>query len=212
MFRLAFQKFISSQLAKPSGLFGRFFTARMLERVNVQMNTQTLLHIAPSEGDRILEIGFGSGQLLDRILKNHSSATVAGIDISPEMVNVVSKRLRKHIKLGRAEITYGEIENIPFAPAHFTKLCSVNTLYFWSNPGLALAECRRVLKTGGKIILCFNAKKDMLNWPGHQHGFRLYEVAEVADLLMNAGFGDITLSSDQQPGQGLFHCMSATAT
>ncbi|WP_157288472.1 class I SAM-dependent methyltransferase [Uliginosibacterium gangwonense] len=175
------------------------------------MNAQSLLHIAPTEGDHILEIGFGSGQLLDRILKSHNSATVAGIDISPEMVAVVSKRLRHHIKIGRAEIKEGGIESIPFAPGYFTKLCSVNTLYFWSNPVRALAECHRVLQTGGKIILCFNAKKDMLSWPGHKHGFRLYEVAEVADLLMNSGFGDITLSSDQQQGQGLFHCISATA-
>jgi len=211
MLQSAFQKFISRQLAKPSGLFGRLFTARMLEKGNAQMNAQSLVHISPAQGDRILEIGFGSGLLLDKILKNNNAATVAGIDISPEMVKAVSKRLRRHIKLGRAEIRYGEIENIPFTQGHFTKLCSVNTLYFWNNPSLALAECRRVLQTGGKIILCFNAKKDMLNWPGHQHGFRLYEVAEVADLLMNAGFGEITLSSDQQPGQGLFHCMSAIA-
>jgi len=59
-----FQSFFSRQLAKPSGLFGRLFTARWLEKTNVGMNALTLDSLALGENDRLLEVGFGSGYLL----------------------------------------------------------------------------------------------------------------------------------------------------
>ena len=207
-----FQAFFSRQLAKPSGLFGRLFTARWLEKANVGMNSLTLDSLALESDDRLLEIGFGSGYLLEKVLSHRLCDFAAGADISPEMVEHASRRLRAHIKTGRARIRHGGIEAIPFADGEFSKLCSVNTLYFWRDPQQALAECRRVLKSGGRLALCFNAKSEMAKWPGHVHGFTLYELEEVEAMLAGAGFGEITTASGDDPKQGLFLCVSAVNT
>lgn len=204
-----FQAFISSQLARPSGLFGRLFTARWLEKANVGMNALTLESLALKPGDRLLELGFGSGYLLEQVLRNRLCDFAAGVDLSPEMVERVGRRLRAAIKAGKAQIRCGDIESIPFADGEFSALCTVNTLYFWKDPHRALAECRRVLKAGGRLALCFNAKSDMLKWPGHSHGFTLYELAEVEAMLAAAGFSSIATASGNDPKQGLFHCVSA---
>ena len=206
-----FQAFFSRQLAKPSGLFGRLFTARWLDKANAGMNALTLDSLMLAPVDRLLELGFGSGYLLEKVLKNRLCDFAAGADISPEMVGHVGARLRVYIEAGDALIRHGDIEAIPFADGEFTKLCSVNTLYFWRDPQRALAECRRVLAAGGRIALCFNAKSEMLKWPGHVHGFALYELAEVEALLAAAGFSRIKTASGDAPGQGLYHCVAGIA-
>lgn len=171
------------------------------------MNELTLAQLSLGPQDRTLEVGFGSGDLMERILTTEPGAYVAGVDLSIEMVNVVRRRLRRHIADGRAVACAGDIEALPFGDGEFTKLCSVNTLYFWRNPSLALAECRRVLKRDGLIALCFNAKEDLARWPGHKHGFRLYELSEVEELLKDAGFTSIEVATAKDSKQGTFHCV-----
>ena len=207
-----FQAFFSRQLAKPSGLFGRLFTARWLDKANAGMNSLTLESLALGPADRLLEVGFGSGYLLEKVLENRLCDFAAGADISPEMVSHVGARLNAYIDAEKAQIRLGDIEAIPFADGEFTRLCSVNTLYFWKDSRRALAECRRVLAADGRIALCFNAKSEMTKWPGHVHGFTLYEPEEVVAMLATAGFSQMATASGDDPTQGLFHCVSAVST
>jgi ubiquinone/menaquinone biosynthesis C-methylase UbiE len=172
----------------------------------------TLERLAVKPGDRILEVGFGGGDLLEKVLSSQPGAYVAGVDLSDDMVSVVSRRLRRYIRAGRAEVRSGDIEALPFGDGEFTKLCSVNTLYFWRHPAVALAECRRVLRPDGRILLCFNAKEDLALWPGHKYGFRLYDLAEVEKLLKVAGFTSIEATSANDSAQGMFYCIGGVKT
>lgn len=175
------------------------------------MNQLAFEGLDVTTGDRILEVGFGGGDLLERILRLEQAAFVAGIDHSADMVELAGKRLRFHIREHKLEVRCGDIEALPYGHAEFTKLCSVNTIYFWRDPVAALSECRRVLKPQGRLVLCFNSKQDMQAWPIHQHGFKLFELAEVESLLRSAGFSNIEVTSAREPRQGLFHCVSGTA-
>lgn len=172
------------------------------------MNRRTLEQLAVEAEDRILEVGFGSGDLLEKILSGQPCEFVAGIDLSDEMVRLAGRRLRRYILAGRAQVRGGDIEALPFGDGEFTKLCSVNTLYFWRNPSVALAECRRVLRPHGRIVLCFNAKEELALWPGHKYGFRLYDLAEVECLLKDAGFTAIEVTSARDSEQGMFYCVA----
>ena len=171
------------------------------------MNKLTLLQLAVGPEDRILEVGFGGGDLLEKLLSVEPCEYVAGVDLSDDMVSLVGRRLRRYILAGRAEVRGGDIEALPFGDGEFTKLCSVNTLYFWRNPSVALSECRRVLRRDGRIVLCFNAKEELALWPGHKYGFRLYDHAEVESLLKIAGFTDIEVTSARDSEQGVFYCV-----
>lgn len=204
-----FQKLIARQLAHPKGWFGRFYIARWLNKANLAMNEFTLQKLSTSSKDRILEIGFGGGDLLEKILSTKSTEYVAGVDLSIDMVNLVGHRLRHYIQSGRAEVRRGDIESLPFADGEFTKVCSVNTLYFWRNPSVALAECHRVLRRDGEILLCFNSREDLEAWPCHEYGFRLYDLVEAEDLLKTSGFTTIKVASAHDSKQGLFYCVSA---
>ena len=199
------------QLARPSGWFGRWFMARWLENANTVMNDLTIERLDLNAGDRLLEVGFGSGYLLERVLAGGSCAFAAGVELSEEMVRLGRRRFRRFIEAGRADILSGEIEHLPFGDAEFTKLCSVNTLYFWRDPAAALAECRRVLNPGGRIALCFNAKAELKAFLGDVSGFTLYELSEVQGMLAGAGFRKIEVALGEEPKQGLFYCVTGLA-
>ena len=208
---MSFEKYFAHQLTRPSGLFGRWFMARWLDRANAAMNALTLEQLALASGDRLLEIGFGGGALLARVLREQRCAFAAGIDISPEMVDRAQRRFRQPIAAGRASIESGSVDAMPYADGEFSCLCSVNTLYFWPDPLRALAECRRVLVPGGRLALCFNDKSEMQRWPGHVHGFTLHAVGEVEAMLAATGYSAVGTSSADDRRQGRFHCVSAVA-
>lgn len=186
--------------------------ARWLEKANPVMNGLTIERLVLSADDRLLEVGFGSGYLLERVLTSGSCAFAAGVELSGEMMRLGRRRFRRFIEAGRADIRPGEIESLPFGDAEFTKLCSVNTLYFWRDPACALAECRRVLKPGGRIALCFNAKADLTAFLGDASGFTMYELPEVEGMLAKAGFDHIEVTLGQDPKQGLFYCVTGVVT
>jgi arsenite methyltransferase len=205
-----FQKLIARQLAKPSGLVGRF-TARWLNKANARMNKLTLEQLNVTAEDRILEVGFGGGQLLELILQSGPPAFLAGSDLSSDMVQFTSRRLRSDLRSGRLELRCGDIDALPYANARFTKLCTVNTIYFWRNPATALAECRRVLEAGGQILICFNSRESLEASPIHKHGFRLYDVTEVETLLRQSRFENIEAIDGHDADQGQFYCVRAVA-
>ncbi|HEV2146343.1 MAG TPA: class I SAM-dependent methyltransferase [Longimicrobiaceae bacterium] len=200
------QAFLARQLARPTGLFGRWIMAPLLNRGNRAMNRLTLEQLALTPDDRVLEIGFGGGDLLHQILALPGSFA-AGLDLSAEMVARAQRRFRSAVRARRLHLQQGTIEALPFPAATFTHVCSVNTLCFWPDVARALAECRRVLQSDGALMLCFTARADLERWPGHRHGFRLYDIAELEEHLRAAGFRNIEVTQGANPQQGRFYCV-----
>jgi len=118
---------------------------------------------------------------------------ITGVDFSPEMVRLCEKRFEAHIRAGRLELRCADVFQLPYAEGEFTKTCSVNTIYFWSDPMAAMAELRRVLCPGGKLVICFNPRATASKMPFTRHGFLLYEGPEVRQLLEEAGFREVML-------------------
>ena len=207
---MSLHAFIARQLALPSGLFGRWVMAPLLNRSNRTMNALALRQLAPAPADRVLEVGFGGGALLGDVLAG-PCAFAAGVDLSPEMVARAARRFRAEVAAGRAELKVGSIDSIPFPAEAFSAVCSVNTLYFWPDVDGALAECRRVLAPGGRLVLCFTDRAALESWPGHRHGFRLYDLADVERHLRGAGFEVADVAEGVNPGEGRFFCVRALA-
>ena len=204
-----FDRFFAHQLARPSGLFGRYILSWWLRNHTRAVNAWALEQFRLGPGDRLLDVGFGSGKLLSEVLCQEGRAKAAGLDLSEEMVRLARWRMRTFIQEGRLEIRQGSIDAMPFEDARFSRLISVNTLYFWPSPASALAECRRVLEDQGELLLCFDAKEELERWSGHRFGFTLYEPPEVETLLREAGFVLLAVSSRSFPGYGTAHCVFA---
>ncbi len=202
-------EFIAKQLRKPSGWFGRQIMTRLLNRFNEPINTQTLDLLAVQPTDRVLEVGFGGGDLLGRIADRAADGFVAGVDFAPEMVERCARRYRALVEQGRVAFRCADAEALPYPDGHFTKACTVNTLYFWDDPASVLGEFRRVLVEDGLLVVGFSPKKEIENRPFAAHGFTLYEEEAVRQLMRAAGFGAVYITPGQA-GKHTFFCAVGT--
>ena len=101
-------------------------------------------------GRRILDAGCGSGPLLAAL--RDRGAVVAGIDKSAGMVELARRRLGDDADLRVAELG----SPLPFADGTFDDVTASLVLHYLEDWGPALAELRRVLKPGGRLLVSVN--------------------------------------------------------
>ena len=202
-------EFIADQLRSPSGPFGRIVLSRFFKRSSAALNGLTLASLALEPEDRVLEVGFGSGDLMARVVPVVSEGFVAGVDFSPDMVDVCAKRFAPLLTEGRVELRCGDADALPYEDDRFTKACAVNTIYFWPDAAVPLSELHRVLAAGGRVALGFGTPAALRRLPFVKYGFTLYEPEHVRTLMEDAGFGDIAVSSGSGRA-GEFVCLVGT--
>jgi arsenite methyltransferase len=182
--------------------------APILNRTGRAMNRLALEQLDVGAGERVLEVGFGGGELLASLLQTDAQELV-GIDISDEMVALARRRFRREVARGRLRLLIGSAEALPRREGGFDKVCSVNTLYFWERPAAALAELARVTRPGGRLVLAFQTPESVRSWPGHQYGFHAYGADEIAALMEAAGFHPPATMSGSDRQVGDFQCLTS---
>ena len=180
----------------------------MLDRAGRTMSLHALDRLGIARGDRVLEVGFGGGFLLGRLLESEAQEVV-GMDLSDAMVGRARRRCRRELEAGRLRLLTGSAEALPRREGGFDKVCSVNTIYFWSRPAAVLSELARVTRQGGKLALAFQLPESVRSWPGHVHGFHAYGAEEVARLMEDAGFQAPEITSGNDPKVGDFACLTS---
>lgn len=204
--------FLAKQLGYPSGIFGRLLM-KLLNKGNANMNDFTFQQLELQPGDAVLEIGFGGGYLLEKIIDSQIPSPIAGIDPQMDVVKMGNKKFSQAISEGTLELQQASGENLPYEDNTFTKICTVNTLYFWSNPQAVLKESHRLLQPQGKLIVCYNSPEFLEQAKLTHYGFTAYQPAELESLLVNAGFVDVaTATADGGMGNGVFYCTCAIAS
>lgn len=109
---------------------------------------ETIARLPLSPPDRLLDIGCGTGILLDRIAAIHPAAQLVGMDPVPEMLAAAHRRLSPAI-----ELYDGWAEQLPFADAQFDLVVSCNMFHYIGRPLDALQEIRRVLRPRGRLVI-----------------------------------------------------------
>jgi ubiquinone/menaquinone biosynthesis C-methylase UbiE len=97
------------------------------------------------EGARVLEVGCGTGLILDRLTQRASSA--CGVDLSPGMLRAARAR--------GLDVVLGSATQLPFADASFDLVCSFKVLAHVPDIRAALTEVARVTRPGGNMVLEF---------------------------------------------------------
>ena len=131
---------------------------------------------------RGLEIGVGSGRFAAPL------GVAVGVDPAPEMLAYARAR--------GVEGVEGVAEALPFAAGSFAFALVVTTICFVDSPAQMLAEARRVLKPGGRLIVGFIDRASSLgqDYLAHQaenvfyRAATFYSAAEVEGLLLARGF------------------------
>ena len=197
--------FLAKQLGYPSGIFGRLLM-KLLNKGNADMNDFTFQQLDLQSRDVVLEIGFGGGYLLAKMIDSQIPERIVGIDPQLDVIKIGKKKFKTAISQGDIELQQASGESLPYGENTFTKICTVNTLYFWSDPQRFLEECDRVLQPQGKLIICYNSPEFLEQSKLTQHGFTAYQPEDLESLMGNAGFVDVsTVTADGGTGNGIFY-------
>jgi ubiquinone/menaquinone biosynthesis C-methylase UbiE len=112
-------------------------------------------------GERVLEVGFGTGHSL--IALAHavgSTGQVIGIDLAEGMIAVAREQLRQENAANGVMLNRGTALHLPYAAASFGAAFSSFMLDLIDTPDIpcVLGEVRRVLKAGGRAGLVSMSK------------------------------------------------------
>ena len=99
-------------------------------------------------GDRVLDAGCGSGTVAEILIE--FQVFVHGIDLSPSMINRANSR-----NLTGCLFEKGDCLNLQYPDGFFDIYLGNLIINNVKNPELLLREAKRILKTGGKLLISY---------------------------------------------------------
>lgn len=149
----------------------------------------TLEDVQPAPGMRLLDVGCGSGVLLERLRARCPGAQLHGLDLSSGMLERARQRLGDDVELAE-----GRAAELPWPDNSFDGVISSSMFHYLRNPVAALREWRRVVRPGGCVRVvdwCRDywtvaALDQWLRRVEDAH-FRAWRSRELAAMLREAG-------------------------
>jgi ubiquinone/menaquinone biosynthesis C-methylase UbiE len=109
---------------------------------------EALAERLPSRG-RILEVGCGTGGLL--VAAARMGRTIEGVDLASRWLVIARRRLKDHGL--NVSLLAAEAERLPYPSQTFDAVVADSVLEHLDDPARAVAEWRRVLRPGGRLIV-----------------------------------------------------------
>lgn len=138
----------------------------------------------------LLDVGCGNGRFLSMVL-NKFDVKVSGIDISSGMIEKGKEFLD-----GRADLKVGDSEHLPWNDRSFDVVTCSASFHHYPAPELFLKQVKRVLRTGGILMIAdpftsdelFRFLANIVIKFSKSGDVRIYSQKEMKDLLENCGF------------------------
>ncbi len=139
--------------------------------------------------DELLDIGCGPGGFLAAEARHVRRAV--GIDASPLMLRVASRRLADRIARGSVELVQGNAAALPFGDAEFSAAVAI---YAPASP----TEVFRVLRPGGRFVLADpEPARKPADASAPSWGRQLWGEADYRRMLEGAGFTALAIHFDR---------------
>ena len=120
---------------------------QMMGRWSRRLAPLFLEHAGVADGERLLEVGCGTGSLTFTLARTAAFAELTAIDYSD--VYVAAARARNQD--ARVRIERGDAVALPFPDGSFDRALSLLVMHFVSDPAKGVAEMRRVTRPGGVV-------------------------------------------------------------
>jgi ubiquinone/menaquinone biosynthesis C-methylase UbiE len=192
---------LEDNFKKPTGLSGRL-VGHLMTVQHRTLTEWTIEQMAILADDDILDLGCGSGMALGLMAAQASLGNLTGLDYSPVMVDLASKRNADVIRSGRMRVQQGDAMGLPYADGSFDHVTAIETFYFWPDAQRGLAEAWRVLRPGGQMVITLEMSREQSGRPSFvqrvfgrrftersaREGLRIVSGADLTGMLTEAGF------------------------
>jgi SAM-dependent methyltransferase len=156
-------------------------------------------------GDRVLDIGCGTGQSTREAAH---AAGVLGVDLSPSGIDY-ARRLSE----GLPNVTFeqADAQTHHFPPEHFDVCISRFGTMFFADPVAAFTNIGRALRPGARLVLLVWQERGRNEWSTAVHraftdgpapptsAFSLGDPAVAEGVLTAAGFADVVFTDVHEP-------------
>jgi SAM-dependent methyltransferase len=170
-----------------SGLFGLVAGVAMaVKRGRMARAVADLAGVGP--GDRVVDVGCGPGSFLREAARRGAEAT--GIEPAPQMRRLAGRLTPARLR-GSITVLDGTAERIPLEDGAATVAWAVNSVHHWTDVDAGLAELRRVLVPGGRLLMT-----ERLARPGgwfQHHAVSPQRAEELASRATAAGFAEVAV-------------------
>lgn len=135
--------------------------------------------------DHHLDIGTGTGRIIE-LMAPHCARGL-GVDLNPEMLAIARDRISRS-DLRKAQVRLADLFELPAADGSFDLVTIHQVLHYLEEPGRAVAEAARVLKTGGLLLIADFAPHAIEALRSeHQHRRLGFDTREVQGWFDAAG-------------------------
>jgi len=151
------------------------------------------------DGDRVLDVGTGTGALASALEATVTSGEIVGIDPSEGFLSYA----KKNAKSGRVRFEVGDAQALKFKDASFDQTMALLVMNFIPDHNKAIGEMRRVTRPGGIVSACvwdYNAGMEMLRFfwdevvsldpamaPKDERHMKLSREGQLSELWKKAG-------------------------
>src|SRR5215470_4114125 len=155
------------------------------------------------DGDRVLDVGTGTGALASALEAATTSSEIVGIDPSAGFINYA----KKNVKSGRASFEVGDAQALRFADESFDQTMALLVMNFVPDHNKAIVEMRRVTRPQGVVSACvwdYNAGMEMLRFfwdevvalepvmaPKDERNMKLSREGQLGELWKKAGLVNV---------------------
>lgn len=153
------------------------------------IHLRMLDHVQLPPEAHVLDLGCGTGKLLNRLAQHDATLTGVGLDFAAEMIH---QARQKSVAPDRLTYIEGRSDDLPFDDQQFDAVfCSISLLHY-ADPAAALAEVYRVLKPEASFYWSdftpWKTFSGTLTLPITPGGVYLYSLDERERLGKAAGF------------------------
>ncbi len=132
-----------------------------MEAHHISITEQTLAMMDLKPGERVLDLGCGTGwtsrMMAKAVANGDKPGQVVGLDVADEMIRRARAASIDH---DNVMFIVGSALQIPWEENHFDKVLSVESFYYYADQERALAELFRVLAPKGELYILINLYRD----------------------------------------------------
>jgi len=180
-------KEIASQLSCPEGENG-IATGEKMNSLNDFITEKTIEHLAPKQGESIVEIGPGNGMLsLPIIHAIGSQGHYLGIDQSTDMARLTKVNLQQQVCLD-VDVLCCDFSEAEVEEESIDGLLAVNVLYFIDDLPAFFAHIKQWLQPNGRAVFSVRSPETLNAIPFTQYGFNIRTIEAMETAMTEAGF------------------------